>query len=74
LFSALRRLAQENRGFTYPLTVVLGTTPVSHASDAFLAIGQCPEGNAEAESRVGGCPPSRDEIEKVLLAHTENSG
>ena len=71
LFSALKQLAQENRGFTYPLTVVLGTTPDTNTSEVVLAIGQCPAHGVETGYRVGGCPPSRDEIEKALLVLTE---
>jgi hypothetical protein len=71
LFSALRRLADENRVFRHPLTISLGTAPAAGSGGAVLAIGQCPVHDVEAEYGVGGCPPSRDEMEKTLLAHTE---
>jgi uncharacterized protein (DUF362 family) len=69
LFSALRRLADENRVFTHPLTISLGTAPAARSSGAVLAIGQCPAHDIETGYGVGGCPPSRDEIEKALLTH-----
>jgi uncharacterized protein (DUF362 family) len=71
LFSALRRLADENRVFKHPLTVALGAAPAARSSGAVLAIGECPAHDVETGYGVGGCPPSRDKIEKALLAHTE---
>ncbi len=71
LFSALRRLAEQSRAFAHPLTIALGVAPAARGSGAVLAIGQCPAHDVETEYGVGGCPPSRDEIEKALLAHAE---
>jgi hypothetical protein len=71
LFSALRRLADANRVFKHPLTVALGAAPAARSSGAVLAIGECPAHDVETGYGVGGCPPSRDKIEKALLAHTE---
>jgi hypothetical protein len=71
LFSSLRRLAEENRAFKHPLTIALGTTPVSGDTSAVLTIGECMARNAETGYRIGGCPPSRDEIATALRELTQ---
>jgi len=70
LFSSLRQLAQESRVFKHPLTVVLGTTPVT-AGGALIIIGACASNSAETEHRVGGCPPDREDMVKAFLKFTE---
>jgi len=74
LFSSLRQLAQESREFKHPLIIALGTAPVTGYSGAVLTIGECTARNAETEYRVGGCPPSGDDIARALSEHTEHSG
>ena len=71
LFSSLKQLVQENRAFTHPLIIALGTAPVTGDSDAVLTIGECTARNAESGYRVDGCPPSGDDIARALLEHSE---
>ena len=73
LFSSLRQLAQENRVFKHPLTVALGTTPVT-AVGAMITIGACASNSAETEHRVGGCPPDREDMMKALRELTRQRG
>jgi uncharacterized protein (DUF362 family) len=78
LFSSLKQLAEEKHSFKQPLTIALGTAPADRdrgsGSGAVLTIGECPARNAEAGHRVGGCPPSRDDITTALREMTVQRG
>jgi len=74
LFSSLRQLAQARRVFQHPLTVVLGTTSAAGEHGAVLSIGVCAAPDEETTCRVHGCPPSREEVDRALLALTEQGG
>jgi uncharacterized protein (DUF362 family) len=74
LFSSLKRLAEENRAFKHPLTVVLGNRPICEFSGRQLAIGACTADIAQTEYRIGGCPPAVDEIATALRTFTDEKG